>query len=72
MNLDLSKVLTTVGPAASIIFAAWIFVAFLQTRYDAAVERYRDLIEKFRTSDLSGSRKANMRDEIITTNAVAS
>jgi hypothetical protein len=65
MTLDLAKVLTTVGPAASIIFAAWIFVAFLQTRYDAAVERYRDLIEKFRTADLSGSRKANMRDEIL-------
>ena len=65
MTLDLSKLLTTVGPAASIIFAAWIFVAFLQTRYDAAVERYRDLIEKFRASDLSDSRKANMRDEIL-------
>jgi hypothetical protein len=65
MNLDLAKVLTTVGPAASIIFAAWIFVAFLQTRYDAAVERYRDLIEKFRSPDLSESRKANMRDEIL-------
>jgi len=65
MNLDLAKLLTTVGPAASIIFAAWIFVAFLQTRYDAAVERYRDLIEKFRTSELSGTRRANMRDEIL-------
>ena len=65
MNLDLAKVLTTVGPAASIIFAAWIFVAFLQTRYDAAVERYRELTERFRTSELSGSRKANMRDEIL-------
>ena len=65
MDLDLAKVLTTVGPAASIIFAAWIFVAFLQTRYDAAVERYRDLIEKYRSSDLSGSRKANMRDQIV-------
>ena len=65
MNLDLAKVLTTVGPAASIIFAAWIFVAFLQTRYDAAIERYRELIEKFRSSELSESRKANMRDEIL-------
>ncbi|WP_082513213.1 DUF2721 domain-containing protein [Methylobacterium sp. Leaf125] len=65
MNLDLAKVLTTVGPAASIIFAAWIFVAFLQTRYDAAIDRYRDLIEKFRSPDLSDSRKANMRDEIL-------
>ena len=65
MNLDLPKVLTVIGPAASIIFAAWIFVAFLQTRYDAAVERYRELIEKYRHSDLSGSRKANMKDQIV-------
>ena len=65
MNFDLAKVLTTVGPAASIIFAAWIFVAFLQTRYDAAVDRYRELIEKFRTAEHSVSREANMRDEIL-------
>ncbi len=65
MNLDLAKVLTTVGPAASIIFAAWIFVGFLQTRYDAAIDRYRELIEKFRSADHSGSRTANMRDEIL-------
>jgi hypothetical protein len=65
MNLDLANVLKVIGPAASLIFAAWIFVGFLQTRYDAAVERYRDIIEKYRTSDLSGSRKANMVDQIV-------
>ena len=65
MNLDLANVLKVIGPAASLIFAAWIFVGFLQTRYDAAVERYRDIIEKYRTSDLSGSRKANLVDQIV-------
>lgn len=65
MDLDLANVLKVIGPAASLIFAAWIFVGFLQTRYDAAVERYRDIIEKYRTSDLSGSRKANMVDQIV-------
>ncbi len=63
MNRDRAKVPTTAGPAASIHCAAWIFGAFLQTRYHAAVERYRELVERFRTSELSGSRKATMRDE---------
>jgi hypothetical protein len=72
MNLDLAKVLTTVGPAASIIFAAWIFVAFLQTRYDAAVERYRDLIEKFRTSTFLEAERQTCRTRSSITNAVAS
>jgi Ca2+/Na+ antiporter len=65
MDFDLANVLKVIGPAASLIFAAWIFVGFLQTRYDAAVERYRDIIEKYRTADLSGSRKANMTDQVV-------
>jgi hypothetical protein len=65
MDLDLTNILKVIGPAASIIFAAWIFMGFLQTRYDAAVDRYRELIDKYRTSELPGSRKANMRDQII-------
>ena len=65
MDLDLANILKVIGPAASIIFAAWIFMGFLQARYDAAVERYRDLIDRHRTSELSGSRKTNMRDQIV-------
>ena len=65
MDLDLANILKVIGPAASIIFAAWIFMGFLQTRYDAAIERYRDLIDRYRTSELSGSRKTNMRDQIV-------
>lgn len=65
MNLDLANILKVIGPAASIIFAAWIFMGFLQVRYDSAIDRYRELIEKYRTSDLSGSRKANMKDQIF-------
>ena len=65
MDLDLTNILKVIGPAASIIFAAWIFMGFLQTRYDAAIDRYRELIDKYRTSELSGSRKANMRDQIV-------
>ncbi|KAA0121260.1 DUF2721 domain-containing protein [Methylobacterium sp. P1-11] len=65
MDLDLANILKVIGPAASIIFAAWIFMGFLQARYDSAIDRYRDLIDRYRTSELSGSRKANMRDQII-------
>ncbi|MCJ2116575.1 DUF2721 domain-containing protein [Methylobacterium sp. J-001] len=65
MNLDLANILKVIGPAASIIFAAWIFMGFLQVRYDSAIDRYRELIEKYRTSELSESRKANMRDQIF-------
>ena len=65
MDFDLANILKAIGPAASIIFAAWIFMGFLQARYDAAVDRYRDLVDRYRTVDLSGSRKGNIRDEII-------
>lgn len=65
MGLDLANVLKVIGPAASLIFAAWIFVGFLQTRYDAAVDRYGEMIEKYRGGEGSGARKANMADEIV-------
>jgi hypothetical protein len=65
MTLDISNTLKVIGPAASIVFAAWIFMGFLQTRYDSAIDRYRDLIDRYRTSEPSGPRKANMRDQIV-------
>lgn len=65
MNLDLANILKVIGPAASIIFAAWIFMGFLQVRYDSATDRYRELIEKYRTAEVSKSRKANMKDQIL-------
>src|ERR1700709_1787694 len=65
MTLDISNTLKVIGPAASIFFAAWIFMGFLQTRYDSAIDRYRDLIDRYRTSEPSGPRKANMRDQIV-------
>jgi hypothetical protein len=48
MPFQLSDVLKAIGPTASIIFAAWIFLSFLQTRYDSAVERYRGLLASYR------------------------
>src|SRR3954470_17003472 len=40
--------LEAIGPSASLIFASWIFLSFLQTRYTAAYERYRSLIDERR------------------------
>jgi hypothetical protein len=65
MNFDLSNILKTIGPAASIVFAAWIFVGFLQQRYDAAIERYRTMISQYRDSELPDTRRTNVRDAIL-------
>jgi hypothetical protein len=65
MNIDLPNILKAIGPAASIVFAAWIFMGFLQQRYDSAVERYLEMIEKFRTGDVSDPRRDNIRDQVL-------
>lgn len=49
MQFELKDVLGAVGPTASLVFASWIFMTFLQARYSAAYERYRNMIEAFRT-----------------------
>ena len=46
VGIALPDILKVVGPSAAIIFAAWIFMGFLQQRYDAAVERYRSAIDE--------------------------
>ncbi|MBV8509509.1 MAG: DUF2721 domain-containing protein [Xanthobacteraceae bacterium] len=65
MDFTLSDVLRAIGPTASIIFAAWIFMGFLQQRYDSAVDRYRAMISNYRTDSLSSERRDNMRDQIM-------
>ncbi|MCX8252618.1 hypothetical protein RHAL1_03211 [Beijerinckiaceae bacterium RH AL1] len=65
MSIDLANIFKAVGPAASVIFAAWIFMAFLQTRYDAAVDRYRSLVEQYRCGDQRDTRRVNLRDSIL-------
>lgn len=65
MNFELSNVLKSIGPAASIIFAAWIFMGFLQQRYDTAVARYQEMIEAFRSGELSRERRSNIKDQIL-------
>src|SRR5438270_5276009 len=64
MNIDASNILKAIGPAASIIFAAWIFMGFLQQRYDAAVDRYREIVAQYREPDIGDTRRTNIRDAI--------
>ena len=65
MPIDIANIFKAVGPAASVIFAAWIFMAFLQTRYDAALDRYRSLVEQYRDGIQRNARRENLRDSII-------
>ncbi|MDB5581179.1 MAG: conserved rane protein of unknown function [Bradyrhizobium sp.] len=51
MQFDLEDLLQAVGPPASLIFAAWIFLSFLQQRYVAAFERFRELTSEYRRGD---------------------
>jgi hypothetical protein len=48
MQFDLKDVLSSVGPAASLIFAAWIFLTLLNSRYMAAFDMYRSLVSEYR------------------------
>src|SRR3954471_7606792 len=48
MQFTMKDLLQAIGPSASLIFASWIFLSFLQTRYTAAYERYRQLIQERR------------------------
>ena len=48
-DFELKDLLQAIGPTASLIFAAWIFLSFLQARYSSAYEHYRQLIAELRT-----------------------
>jgi len=63
MDFQLSDVLKAIGPTASIIFAAWIFLSFLQSRCDAALTRYRDLLGEYRKGE-DAERAASAKREI--------
>ena len=65
MHIDVSAILKAIGPAASIIFAAWIFMGFVQQRYNSAVDRYRETIAQYRRTDVPDVRRANIREQIV-------
>lgn len=63
--IHLESVLKATGPNAAIIFAAWIFMGFLQQRYDAAVDRYRGAVGDVRSTDHSSERADNLKDQVL-------
>ena len=65
MTFDISKIFMAIGPAASIIFAAWIFMGYLQARSDSALGRYHAMIGTYRDGDMSEERRSNVRDQVI-------
>jgi hypothetical protein len=48
LHFELKDLLQAIGPTASLVFAAWIFLGFLETRYVAAFERYGELADDYR------------------------
>ncbi|WP_294392547.1 DUF2721 domain-containing protein [uncultured Sphingomonas sp.] len=64
--VQLGDVLKLIGPNAAIIFAAWIFMGFLQQRYDAAVDRYREVVGDYRSSQHEPDRASNLKKQILT------
>lgn len=63
--IQLGEVLKAVGPNAAIVFAAWIFMGFLQQRYDSAIDRYREAVGDYRSNDHERERAANLKDQVL-------
>jgi amino acid transporter len=63
--VELGDVLKAIGPNASIVFAAWIFMTFLQQRYDSAIDRYRETVGDYRSNDHDHERAGNLKGQIL-------
>lgn len=63
--VQLGDFLKAIGPNAAIVFAAWIFMGFLQQRYDSAVDRFRDAVGDFRSRQHEDGRTQNLKDQIL-------
>jgi len=48
MSFEMKDLLSSVGPAASLIFAAWIFLQLLNSWYMAAFDMYRSFVKEYR------------------------
>lgn len=62
--LHLKDVLEAIGPTASLVFAAWIFLSYLQARYTGAAERYRELADNYRKG-ASGDRAQSVSRQVL-------
>jgi len=63
--VQLSDVLKAIGPNASIVFAAWIFMGFLQQRYDSALGRYQTAVGDYRSNKHDVSRADNLKAQVL-------
>ncbi|WP_325415024.1 DUF2721 domain-containing protein [Sphingobium sp.] len=63
--IQLGEILKAVGPNAAIVFAAWIFMGFLQQRYDSAIDRYREAVGDYRSNEHADERADNLKDQIL-------
>jgi hypothetical protein len=63
--VQLGEVLKAIGPNASIVFAAWIFMGFLQQRNDAAIDRYRQAVGDYRSNKHDLTRSDNLRSQVL-------
>ena len=63
--VQLSDVLKAIGPNASIVFAAWIFMGFLQQRYDAALGRYQQAVGDYRSEGHDAGRADNLKAQVL-------
>jgi hypothetical protein len=64
-GFQLKDLLKALGPTASLIFAAWIFLSFLQSRYTTAYEHYRSFIDESRQHPNRHRRRESLRDQIL-------
>jgi len=68
MQIELKDILTSVGPAASLIFASWIFLTLLNERYVSAYDRYRSLVTDYRDKHQKSEenqRRKSVREQIF-------
>lgn len=63
--VQLSDILKAIGPNASIVFAAWIFMGFLQQRYDAAFGRYQQAVGDYRSNGHDAGRADNLKAQVL-------
>jgi hypothetical protein len=61
----LKDLVATIGPGASFMFAAWIFLSYLQQRYTSSYDRYRALLQAYREHPADDQRRRSLREQII-------
>ncbi len=63
-DFDIKAVLDAVGPTASLLFAAWIFLQYLNQRYIESVKRLRELIQERRDQPADAQGSGPLTDQV--------